>query len=255
VELRREPLPAGAADRLEAAFPGPPAPGEPRAFLSFASWGDMKFGEAPCAPNREAFLRSCGLEPGGAFGLELAHSRRIVAPGRGDDAAAMARELGGADGIVLDDPGLAATVTVADCMPIWLLDRGSGCFGLLHSGWKGTGILRTAVDFLADRRGTSPRDLAVILGPAIGSCCYGVPEARSAAFAAEFGPTAAEGRGGGWFLDLRAANLALAEELGVGYALSIEACTSCDRRLGSYRRQGQGAFTRMLAVCGSPAAG
>jgi copper oxidase (laccase) domain-containing protein len=234
-------------------FPGPAAAGEPVALLSFASHGDMKFGDPGRAANRDRFLRGVGIDPGNALGLELAHSRNLIFPDPGDDVAALSRaageRAGGADGIILRDPSLAATVTVADCMPIWVLDRGSGAFGVLHSGWRGTGILSRAIEALADRCGSRPSSVAVILGPAIGPCCYAVPEGRAAEFSDEFGETAVARREGAWFLDLRAANIALAQRAGVGHLLSIEACTSCDRRLGSFRRQGV-AFTRMIAVCG-----
>jgi hypothetical protein len=237
------------------AFPGPAVAGEPLALLSFASQGDMKFGDSRRAANRERFLRGAGIDPGNALGIELSHSRNLLFPSREDDAAELARSgggngSGGADGILLRDPALAATVTVADCMPIWVLDRGSGTFGVLHSGWRGTGILARAIATLAERCGSRPASIAVILGPAIGSCCYAVPEDRAAEFSAEFGDRSVERRGDAWYLDLRAANLALAERSGAGYVLSIEACTSCDARLGSFRRQGPAAFTRMIAVCG-----
>jgi polyphenol oxidase len=250
VKLSKATIPAGEAPRLAVAFPGPSAPGEAIALLSFASQGDMKFGLPSCAANRDRFLLGVGIEPGNARAVELAHTRNVIAPESGDDAAAMARAAGGADGILLDDPTLAATVTVADCMPIWILDRGSGNFGILHSGWRGTGILERAVAFLVERRGARPAAISVVLGPAIGSCCYAVSEERASEFAAEFGASAAAFRDGAWRLDLRAANLALAERSGVGHILSIEACTSCDPRLGSFRRQGASSFTRMLAVCG-----
>jgi hypothetical protein len=219
------------------------------ALLSFASEGDMKYGDPALAGNRAAFLREAGIDPRDARALELKHTRNLLFPSRGDDLDALAREAGGADGLILTDRGLAATVTVADCMPIWLLDRDSGAFGLLHSGWRGTGILSSALSALV-ARGSKPASISVILGPAIGPCCYAVPEERALAFAAEFGEHAASRQGGSWRLDLRAANLSQAEAAGVGHLLSIEACTSCDRRLGSYRRQGPAAFTRMLAVCG-----
>jgi polyphenol oxidase len=250
VKLRRAIVPAAAKDYLAVAFPGPAAAGESLALLSFASRGDMKFGVLACAPNRERFLRDVGVDPEEARGIELSHTRNVIAPARDDDPAALARDAGGADGILLDDPRLAATVTVADCMPIWILDRGSGTFGVLHSGWRGTGILANAVDFLVRRRGAKPSSIAVVLGPAIGSCCYAVSEERASEFAAEFGAAAAARREGSWFLDLRSANVALAERAGVGHVLSIDACTSCDERLGSFRRQGAASFTRMMAVCG-----
>ena len=250
MKLRRATVPAAAKDHLAVAFPGPAAAGESIALLSFASRGDMKFGLPACVPNRARFLCDVGIDPEYARAIELSHTRNVIAPERDDDIAALARAAGGADGILLDDPRLAAAVTVADCMPIWVLDRGSSSFGVLHSGWRGTGILESAVDFLVRRRGAKPSSIAIVLGPAIGSCCYEVSQERASEFAAEFGPAAAAHREGSWFLDLRSANLALAERSGVGYVLSIDACTSCDERLGSFRRQGAASFTRMMAVCG-----
>jgi polyphenol oxidase len=226
--------------------------GEPMAVLSLASAGSMKYGTPDCAARRESFLRGAGLDPASCLGLRLAHSRRVLMPERGDELESLAGADGasGADGIILRDRGLSASVTVADCMPIWILDRDSGAFGVLHSGWRGTGILAAAVRLLGERLGSRPEALAVILGPAIGACCYAVPEDRARAFAAEFGEAAAPRRDGRAFIDLRAANVSLAERAGVGSLLSIEACTCCDPRLGSYRRQGPEAFTRMLAACG-----
>ena len=253
--LSRAPIPPGLRGGLALAFPGAGTAGpEPLALLSFASEGGMGFGDPQGAANRDRFLRSSGIDPALALGMRLSHSRNVLFPSRGEDPAALALEAGGADGLVLRDPALAATVTVADCMPIWILDRESGAFGVLHSGWRGTGILDAAVRALVERYGSAPASMAVILGPAIGPCCYSVPEGRAAEFAAEFGGTCVRREAeGAWRIDLRAANLSLAERAGVGSLLSIEACTSCDPRLGSYRRQGAASFTRMLAVCGRSA--
>jgi hypothetical protein len=226
---------------------------EPVALLSLASEGDMKYGDPDAERNRARFLSSAGVDPNRALGLRLAHSRTVLFPEDIDHHHRLSREAearGGADGIVLRDSALVATVTVADCMPIWILDRDSGAFGVLHSGWKGTGILAEAVDTLARRFGSRPSSICVILGPAIGSCCYEVPAERAQAFAAEHGKETAFPLRGSWRIDLRAANMALARSLGLGALLSVEACTSCDHRLGSYRRQGPRSFTRMLAACG-----
>ena len=247
-------LPAGPGFGFAAAFPGPVSEADPIALLSFAAAGDMKFGDRRRAANRDAFLRDAGLRTELVIGLELAHSRNVIFPSGAEEAAELARAAGGADGLVLGgDPagrGFAASVTVADCMPIWILDRQSGAFGILHSGWRGTGILAVAVRALADRFGSRPSSFSVILGPAIGACCYEVGEERAARFSVEFGAECVRSRGASSFLDLRSANLSIAERLGVGHLLSLESCTSCDERLGSYRRQGGASFTRMLAVCG-----
>ncbi len=232
---------------------GGPDGAEPTAILSLASEGDMKYGDPELAANRARFLAAAGADPGRALGVELRHSRNALFPSDAGEHASLASRAtagDGADGIILRDPSLVATVTVADCMPIWLLDRGSGAFGVLHSGWKGTGILRSAVEGIARRWGSRPGSMSAILGPAIGSCCYGVPAERGESFAREFGECAAFASDGQWRIDLRAANVALAASLGLGALLSVDACTSCDGRFGSYRRQGGAAFTRMLAACG-----
>ena len=140
-------------------------------------------------------------------------------------------------------------------MPIWLFDAKRRAFGLLHSGWKGTGILEAGVLRMGAEFGCPPADISVILGPSIGSCCYAVPEERASGFSAEFGAKAtrrARSPDGKIFhyLDLRAANLMLAEKLGIGRLMDVRLCTSCSPFLGSYRRQGAAGFTRMLALCG-----
>lgn len=237
----------------------------PEACLSLSAWGDMRYLEGEDNPKRSAFFSHLGLSPSAVLGTELFHTRRILLEGRdgmklgGPEPAAEAPPAAGDrkeglvpegshDGILLRNPARAACVTVADCMPIWLLDRHSGSFGVLHSGWKGTGILAVALRSLAEEFGSPAEAVSVILGPAIGACCYAVPRERAEAFAGEFGSGAVREEGNRTMLDLRAANVALASSLGVGALLSVEACTSCDPRLGSFRREGGESFTRMAAL-------
>jgi copper oxidase (laccase) domain-containing protein len=214
----------------------------------------MRYGTVAANPNRESFFRGLGADPAAVLGLELRHTRRVLFPAdaaehrRLSEAAALE---GGADGLLLPrGSGLFASITVADCMPIWILDRASGAYGVLHSGWKGTGILAAAARLLESRLGSPASALAVVLGPSIGPCCYGVPEDRAESFASEFGPESVPLLAGRRRIDLRTANIALARSLGVGALLSIDSCTSCDPRLGSYRREGPASFTRMVAAIG-----
>lgn len=237
---------------------GRPLPGGPRAVLTTLAAGDMQF--IPGKPNgrRIAFFEVMGLDPCRVLSLQLRHTRRVVVHDSGQDFESLAdaaEALGGADGIVAADPASAPALTVADCMPIWVHDERSGAFGVLHSGWKGTGILAEALRSMESAFGTVPGDVSVILGPCIGPCCYAVPEERADAFRAEFGEAAVRtvhgaGAAAKHRLDLRAANLALAGRLGVGRVLNVDLCTACSAALGSYRRQGAEGFIRMLALCG-----
>ena len=51
-------------------------------------------------------------------------------------------------------------------------------------------------------------------------------------------------------LDLQAANARLLANAGVRNIAYCGDCTGTDRRLGSFRREGPAAYTRMLAVMG-----
>ena len=230
-----------------ARFPLGADPGAPWALLSLRPLGSMRFLHDRRNPLREDFFRARGIDPDRVLAVELVHSRTVLFP-KGP------AELRGirADGLIVEPGPWVPTVTVADCMPIWIGHAPSGAYGILHSGWQGTGILAAAVRGLEERFGARPSEIDAFLGPAIGPCCYRVPEERARGFRAEFGPEAARLEDGAWRLDLGAANLGIARSLGLRSVTRISGCTSCDADLGSFRREGPELFTRMVAaaVCG-----
>jgi YfiH family protein len=223
--------------------------------ISSRSAGDMAYSGARHNTARKALLGALGLRATAVYGLNQIHSRRVLAVDRDHPPA------GDADGMVSADRDIVLSATVADCLPVYLLDTETGAFGLLHSGWKGTGIVREALQVMAGRWHTRPASVAAVLGPCIGSRSYKVDGDRAAAFAAEFGsippdgdfePVALQGAGPAgpeWYLDLKAANIRLLAAAGVRNISVCGDCTCADSRLGSFRREGA-AYTRMLALCG-----
>jgi YfiH family protein len=88
-----------------------------------------------------------------------------------------------ADGHVSAVPGALMGVTVADCVPVFLVDAHRRAVGLLHAGWRGTaaGVLEAGISLLTSRSGAEPESLLVHLGPAICGSCYEVgPEVHAA---------------------------------------------------------------------------
>lgn len=228
----------------------------PQAVLSLRHLGDMKFDPEHGNPAREAFLRGLGVDPSNVAGIHLHHTQHVAyIESLSDLDATLVNNPEGFDGIITGNHAVVPTVTVADCMPVWIYCRHCGAFGVLHSGWKGTGILKQAVVMLQERRGCTSNDLAVILGPSIGACCYEVDQARAAYFMDRFSSSSvrvtAGAQGARYHLDLLAANLHIARTLGLSHMQIAHQCTACTPRYGSFRREGAGSFTRMLAACGN----
>ncbi|MGH7502781.1 MAG: polyphenol oxidase family protein [Longimicrobiales bacterium] len=88
-----------------------------------------------------------------------------------------------ADGHLTAQTGLAVTVSVADCVPVWIVAPAARTVMLLHAGWRGTaaGILETGLSQLVTEANAIPDSLKVHLGPAICGRCYEVgPEVHEA---------------------------------------------------------------------------
>jgi len=236
------------------AFPGSEAVGSaryPRAGITLAAAGPMKAGRD--GENRARVFRSLAVAPDSVVALTQIHSRIVHVA----ESAAPFRGLPEGDGILTRNRDLVPSVTVADCMPIWLFDPVTGCFGVLHSGWKGTGIVRAALELAREEWGAVSGNFRVILGPHIRSCCYTVDAERAEFFTRTFGPATvstdsallAAGNRWPYRLSLAEANKALLAGQGVPaeHVLDVGECTACDNVFGSNRREGPEAFTHMAA--------
>ena len=131
------------------------------------------------------------------------------------------------DGIITTNRSLIPTVTVADCMPLYLYDPVTGVFGIVHSGWKGTGIIVDAIELAKKNYGARVEDFCIIIGPHIRDCCYIVNEERAMWFSKNFTPDCIRplescvsvdwntGSGPLYRLSLEKANLAALQKAGV----------------------------------------
>ena len=225
-----------------------PREGRLRAGISLARAGDMDFSRRTVLPWRGRLLAALGIDGGRLLSVRQVHSRRVLMV---DGLSPSALENLEADGLVSRGPDAVLAITVADCLPIFLADPVTGAFGLVHSGWKGTGIAVEAIRFMGERFGTRVGDMRVTIGPGIGACCYKVPEERCDQFAARFGEDAVvRGSAGDFRLDLGRANVSLLEKAGVRDIMLVSDCTCCSPALGSFRREGPAGFTHMLAFIG-----
>ncbi|MDR0388005.1 MAG: polyphenol oxidase family protein [Treponema sp.] len=234
-------------------FEGKAVPGV-SALISSRSAGNMLYSEGNNGPARLAFFRTLGLDPARVYACTQVHSRDVREVDRETPNAGPR-----ADGLISRDRAITLSVTVADCLPVFLYDAGNGGLALVHSGWKGTGIALNALRLMEECWGTRPGDVAAVLGPCIRRCCYRVDGERARAFDAEFGGAVPRafplGRAvfqaaGEFFLDLQATNARLLAGAGVRNIAVCEDCTFTDERLGSFRREGPSGYTKMAALAG-----
>ena len=153
-------------------------------------------------------------------------------------------QVEGIDGWVTTTPGVLLTVTVADCIPVYLAaPRG---VALLHAGWRGTAgrILSRGVKRLCAVAGSGPSDLSMHCGVGICGPCYEVgSEVMRACGAPADGP-------GPWHLDLRERLVTEAAGLGITRVTLSTWCSAHHRdRFYSHRASG-GRDGRMVAFLG-----
>jgi len=171
--------------------------------------------------NRRIACEQLGLDASG-----LAFNRQVHSPtvhrarpgGRGEPG----------DGLWTDEPGLPVLAFAADCLPVALVRRvGRPGVAVLHAGWRGLseGVVEAGVRALGG-------ELAAVVGPAIGPCCYEVGPEVSALFD---GDLTADRK-----LDLWTAAERALRRAGVTAVERVDLCTHCHPELFfSHRRSGR----------------
>jgi copper oxidase (laccase) domain-containing protein len=164
-----------------------------------------------------------------------------VGPGRGWI------QIDGVDGWITTARGVLLTVTVADCIPVYLGVPGRGV-ALLHAGWRGTagGILEAGLAGLLAATDAAVSEVLMHCGVGICGSCY------------EVGSEVVTGCGlpadgaGPWHVDLRERLTAAALALGVPRPSVSAWCSAHDRHSFYSHRASRGADGRMVAYLGMP---
>jgi YfiH family protein len=155
--------------------------------------------------------------------------------------------MDGIDGHATDKAGLMLTVTVADCIPVYLAAPRHGGIALLHAGWRGTagGILERGVELLCAKVRCEPFDIVMHCGVGISGPAY---EVGSEVMDALGLPRSGAGP---WHADLRGVLADQATRLGITDVSVSEWCSATDSpHFFSHRRSG-GTDGRMVAYLGA----
>jgi YfiH family protein len=136
----------------------------------------------PAARRRWSALASRAAVTGAVHARQVHESvvrLHTAAPSDADTIPLLAEPC---DGHATGDPDLMLAVTVADCVPVFLVSPLRRAIAVLHAGWRGAaaGVLEAGLEALAGL-GAGPEDLLLHLGPSICGRCYEVgPEVFTA---------------------------------------------------------------------------
>lgn len=193
----------------------------------------------------ESFQRAIGPAFPGAVVSRQCHGS-LVATHHAPITGCLIRH--GYDGHLTDHPGTLLIVTVADCIPVYLVAPMAGTLALLHAGWRGTaaGILEAGLARLGETASCGADEIVMHLGIGICGQCYEVgPEVPAALHLAA---------GDSQRVDLRGVLAERAWRVGVREITTSDWCTRhAGERFCSHRREGHEAG-RMAAYLGRPVA-
>ena len=215
---------------------------------------------AASEPLRHPLLQAAGVAHGFGTRASAALAPTLLARARQIHGAAVATadaaggiSLAEADAVVCCEPGVAAAVVTADCVPILACTDDGRCVVAIHAGWRGLaeGVIEAGVAAL---RNSGPvacesSQLRAVIGPHIGPCCYEVDDAvlepLQGRFADVLDGAICATRPGHALLDLAVlaqSELARSGVVAAKRAVIEDACTRCDsQRFHSYRRDGSSA--------------
>ncbi len=141
------------------------------------------------------------------------------------------------DGWIVSRPGQTGGIKVADCCPVFLVDRERGVVAGVHAGWRGAllGVHLNALQLMREIHGSSPAGIIAAAGPCICGKCYRVGEDVAKRFSGFVRPS-----GRSWTLDIFGfvAHTLRSEGVLPENIIAPPACTFEAQHLWSARRDG-----------------
>jgi YfiH family protein len=132
-------------------------------------------GSTPGSADAESWndiARVMDVEPDRLLRMHQVHGAGVVVQRSQEPVAGRAD----ADIVLGDDPSVALAVQTADCVPLLIVDSGTGAVAAAHAGWRGLaqGVPRITVEAMVREFGSRPVDLVAAVGPSIGARQYEV---------------------------------------------------------------------------------
>lgn len=191
--------------------------------------------------NRRQFFQNHGIDGSKIFTPHLTHSGNVEVITEDNFHGRFK-----ADGFLTTAPGIALTITVADCFPLYFYDPPGRVIGLVHAGWRGIvkNIVGNTIQKFKDAFGSNPNDILLGIGPGIQKCHFTVKSDIINLFSKKFV------RGGGdlYNVDLESIIMEQVRDKGIDKIESSGECTYClSDKYFSYRRDKSEPLETMVA--------
>jgi YfiH family protein len=160
------------------------------------------------------------------------------------------------DTLVTADKKAILTVTVADCLPVYIFNSSGSAVGLVHAGWQGVSknIVSKTIKVFTQKYNIAVQDIKLIIGPHIKDCHFEVGADVAKKFQ-EYRNSIIN-RNKKIYIDLASVVKEQAVSLGVKPA-SIEIsqdCVYCQKKYYSFRRDKPKAVEGAMAYIVMPSA-
>lgn len=146
------------------------------------------------------------------------------------------------DGLILTQHNLAIYLNFADCTPLIFYDEKQNIGAICHAGWRGTAqkIAQITAKKLIDEYGSNPKNISVLIGPAICEHCYEVGEDVYNKLQSTFNPLphSLPAGEGSIHANLKEINRKQLAHIGIEKIDICPYCTCCDNEyFFSYRKE------------------
>lgn len=142
------------------------------------------------------------------------------------------------DGLITNKKDSLIYLRFADCTPLVFYDSNKNAGAVSHAGWRGTAgkIAVKTIEKMKSEYGCNPKDITVLIGPAISLCCYEVGDDVKHKLLSTVNDNS--GLFDGNKVDLKKINARQLEEVGVEQIDICPYCTCCNNDMFySYRKE------------------
>jgi YfiH family protein len=137
------------------------------------------------------------------------------------------------DALFTSNNNFALEVKVADCMPIFIFDKKSSFFGVIHAGWRGlaNGIIENSINLLKEKD-LEIKNIKVFIGPSISQRNFEIQSDVMSYFDSKFSVV----KDGKIFLSLQEVVIDIFASYSIFDIININECTYENLNYHSYRR-------------------